>query len=206
MQMRINTIVVLALITSVVGCGSSSSTAVDPNTIVGVLVDAPVNSISIGEGVQLSATVYTKAGATTSTASAVWTSSAPTVASIDQTGKVTGIAPGSTTITVVRAGVTGTFPLAVGANGVPFTKDTLYALAQSFSPTTLTITQNTFITFSFSGGTDHTVIFRKTNPVGSPADVQRLSSGNFQRRFTLKGTFVFDDTLRAGMSGTIVVQ
>lgn len=96
------------------GCGGSSSDGpgiVNAPAVVAVTVSQPaVNPIDIGGTVQLTVEVQAQNGAPTTVR---WSSSAPNVATVDQSGLVTGVTGGQATITATsvynasRAGSAG---------------------------------------------------------------------------------------------------
>jgi hypothetical protein len=72
-----------------------------------VEVTPPSGSISVTTTVQLTATPKDASGASLSGRSIVWSSVATSVASVNSTGLVTGVLPGSTTITATSEGQSG---------------------------------------------------------------------------------------------------
>jgi plastocyanin len=83
--------------------------------------------------------------------------------------------------------------------------NTVCMRASTFSPTQLTVTAGTDVTFSNNSGIEHNVVF---DPPLSPnvADVGDITSGTAVRSFSTAGTFAFHCTIHAGMSGKIVVN
>jgi uncharacterized protein YjdB len=82
-----------------VACGDDV-TVQDPPTppppgVTSVTVAPAQANITIGQNVVFAASVIADAGVSTAV---TWTSSAPTIATVDGTGKVTGVAAGTTTI------------------------------------------------------------------------------------------------------------
>jgi DNA/RNA endonuclease G (NUC1) len=70
-----------------------------------LLADAA--TVTLGSTIQLSATPQDANGQTVSTATLSWSSSDPTIASVDATGKVTGVAPSATAVTITATAVDG---------------------------------------------------------------------------------------------------
>ena len=112
----------------------------------------PVESVSLdktslelteGETAQLNATVLPE---TATNRNVTWSSNAPGVATVDSSGKVTAVAPGTATITVTTAdgGKTATCVVTVTAATVPVTGVTLSQTQASLyynrTPNTLTLT------------------------------------------------------------------
>jgi glycosidase len=77
------------------------------------------NSVIVGNEITLTATT-TFSNNTTSTTGAIWTSSVPSVAKVDGTGKITGLTAGITKIKAVRSGVSHEVTVIVAAtlNGI----------------------------------------------------------------------------------------
>jgi plastocyanin len=78
-------------------------------------------------------------------------------------------------------------------------------LSASFTPTTLTVTTNTTVSFINNSGLAHDVNFDGTRPAGV-ADIPVHSTGTNSRTFTTVGRFAFHCSQHAGMNGEIVVN
>lgn len=90
--------------------GSSAATvipAIDP-TVQTVTVAPPSFSLAQGNTQQLVATAWNPNGIALTGKLFSWVSSAPSIASVNSTGVVTALAPGSATITAICEGVSGT--------------------------------------------------------------------------------------------------
>jgi uncharacterized protein YjdB len=86
------------------GCGGSSST----DTVASVNVTPTSSSVSVNGQQQFTANALDSNGTTVSGQTFTWTSSSPSVASISTAGIATGVAPGSTQVTALTAGITST--------------------------------------------------------------------------------------------------
>lgn len=73
----------------------------------------------------------------------------------------------------------------------------------AFSPTSVTITKGGTVTWNNSGSTAHNVTFTSQ---GAPAGVGNFTSGSKTVTFPNSGTFQYQCTNHAGMSGTVTVQ
>lgn len=187
------------------GDGGSGSPVTPPPTprVTTVTVTAPSPTLTVGGKLQLGATALDQSGKPMSGLAAIWSSSAPTVASVNaSTGEVTGVAPGIATITATIAGVAGSATLAVSAT--PAAKDSVFMLPQSFAPPFLTIKQHEAVAFVFDRQIQHNVIFRQA--AGAPADIPITTNRVVNRVFDRTGVFVFDCTVHPGMTGQITVQ
>jgi len=106
---------VALLLTGLAACGGGSGggspttpTPVTPAPTVASLSISPATDlVTIQGAVALSATA-TMSDGTTKAASGTWASDAPSIATVDGTGKVTGIAPGQATVTVTYENVKAT--------------------------------------------------------------------------------------------------
>ena len=77
------------------------------------------------------------------------------------------------------------------------------ATANTFSPSTVTIARGGTVTWTF-GARPHNVTFGATT--GAPAGVPTTTNAQVARQFPTAGSFGYDCTLHAGMSGTVVVR
>ena len=99
-----------------------------------------------------------------------------------------------------------TSPSTPGTPGTPVTpaaNEVIATTSNTFTPSTLTISKGTTVTFTFQA-TQHNVNFGST--AGAPANISNTANSGVQRLFANAGTFGYDCTLHAGMSGTIVVN
>ncbi len=83
--------------------------------VAGVTVSPATGSVGVGGSVGLSATTTDANGNALAGRAVAWTSSASTIARVDQAGVVTGVAAGSATITATSEGVTGSATVRVVA-------------------------------------------------------------------------------------------
>ena len=136
----------------------------------------------------------------------VFTSSSASVAEVDGSGTVLGIAQGSTTINVslTLGGVTRTATVATAVTGtLPFQTGVSTTSGDIFTPSKVAISRGGQVTWTF-GVTEHTVVF---SGVGSP---NGITSGGFSsshsRTFAQAGNFSYVCTIHAGMSGQVIVR
>lgn len=106
-----------AAITITAKLGAISGTAtltVNPSVLASIAV-APVHPLPIAPGAtqSFSATGTFTDGTTAAPSSPAWSTSNPSVATVDGTGKATGVGPGSTLITVTSGGISGSVTLNV---------------------------------------------------------------------------------------------
>lgn len=86
-----------------------------PAPVRSVRITAPVTTLRVGDGVALSATPLDSTGQPLAGRAVTWSTSQPAVATVGSTGVVTGVAPGTVTITAMSEGITATQELSVTA-------------------------------------------------------------------------------------------
>jgi plastocyanin len=126
-------------------------------------------------------------------------------ATVDGGGTVTAVAVGSATITVrvttVDGTRTATSVITVGTQTFP-SAETVTLGGSSFSPQTVDIAVNGTVTWTNSSGIEHNVTFLAP----SITDIPNHLSGSNSRTFNTVGSFGYDCTIHAGMSGTVIVH
>jgi len=134
--------------------------------------------------------------------SATYTTGNAAIATVTASGVVTGVAVGTTQITV--SGTVGTVTKTATVNvvvTVPSATATVAAtIANEFNPATAFITAGGTVTWTFA--TTHNVVFG----TGGPANIGDTSSGSVSRTFPNAGTFTYQCTIHTGMSGSIEVK
>jgi plastocyanin len=167
-------------------------------------------TIETGETRQLTPVARDAQGGTIVGASGyTYTSSSATVASVNGTGLVTGVAAGQATITVslTRSGVTKTTTstATIQTPGpAPQTADVLAGNDNTFAPNRVVVAIGGTVTWTF-GTVQHNVQFRGTT--GAPANIPNSTANQaVARTFGTAGTFDYDCNLHAGMNGRVVVR
>jgi hypothetical protein len=129
-------ICLLAIIVSLAGCGGKSSTSTGPPATITITPQKAF--ISPNQQVSFSATAQDSSGNTLTSVTFAWTSSAPSVASIDNTGLALGRSTGSTQITASAFGAGNAL-----VTSAPATLTVTQPIASiSISPPTATIAVN----------------------------------------------------------------
>jgi hypothetical protein len=105
---RLGVAAVLAILT--LACGSSSE---PPPPVATIQLSPGDDTVRIGDATQLSATLMDASGEILSGRTVTWTSGSPDVASVTQTGLVTGVTEGTATITATSETKTGTASIRV---------------------------------------------------------------------------------------------
>jgi plastocyanin len=93
-----------------------------------------------------------------------------------------------------------------GGGGDTCPAGTVCMRAASFNPTSLTVANNTTVTFSNNSNVDHNVVFDPPLPAAT-ANIGLISYGSVATRtFGTVGTYTFHCTIHNGMIGQVVVQ
>jgi len=172
----------LALLSSctlafVVACGGYSS---GPPPVATVDVSAPPASIVVGQSAQLSATAKDAKGNTLTGKTATWSTSSATIATVSSAGLVTGVAPGTASITATIDGKAGSQPVTIVP---PPVASVTVSLASSTVPTGQN-TQATAVTRDAANNvlTGRNVAWSSSNPliasVSSAGLVTGLTTGS----------------------------
>ncbi len=164
-------------------------------------------SIGIGGTVALQASARdAKGSAIAAAAGATYTTGAAGTAIVSSAGVVTGIAPGATVITasLTRDGTTATATAAITVVRPVAAASAVEVTTPNFNFVAPTVTLAVGGTVTWSTGTvGHNVTFSAVT--GAPANIATAASTSTARTFTTAGTFPYNCTLHAGMTGTIVV-
>jgi hypothetical protein len=95
------------------GQSGTAAITVVPPPVASVIVTPTTSSITEIQTLQLAAVTKTPGGATVTGRAVTWTSSAPTIATVNSAGLVSGVSPGSVNITATSEGVTGSAALTI---------------------------------------------------------------------------------------------
>jgi plastocyanin len=197
------------LLTLAVGsaCGGGESIGPTDNTVTTVTISGQ-NKVAPGSTVQL-ATVARNAGGTTITGlSTSWSSSATSVATVNSSGLVSGLTNGSAEITGTVSGVSGKMTVLVAP--IAASNDVQIDVANggytTFSPDVVTVNVGGTVTWKFTleAYEIHNVTFDPAT--GVPANIPDTPNGSVSRTFGTVGTFNYQCTRHAGMTGKVVVQ
>lgn len=135
----------------------------------------------------------------------VWTSQNPAVAEVDGSGQVFAVSAGSTQLTasLTRNGVTKTANVTVNVTGTLPTNAAVQAGNDNqFSPRVVAIARTGTVTWTF-GSVAHNVTLGGGN---APASISDIASASVPRTFNNNGTFAYQCTIHAGMTGTVYVR
>lgn len=116
--MRFHSLLAVAAIVALGACGASNGSTTPVRPVAKVAVAGSSTTLNVGQTTQLTATATDAAGATIANPGiVVWTSSATTVATVDQSGKVTAVGAGTAIVTADAGGVKGTLSIKVNLVG-----------------------------------------------------------------------------------------
>jgi len=110
----------MAAVIVAVACGDDDKTLTGTAAVAAVTVTAPSAAMFVGATSQLTATTKDASGNVVTGADVTWSSSSNTIATVSSSGLVTGVAPGTVTITATSNGKTGTTNLTVASKIVTF--------------------------------------------------------------------------------------
>lgn len=190
-------------LTLAASCGGGTEPVQD-NSVALVTITSSATTIAPGATVQLNATAKTAAGATVGGLTPTWSSSNQAVATVNTSGLVTAVANGVATITATMGGVSGTRVITV-QTVTPVPAATVDAGSNNaFSPPQVDLTVGGTVTWQFTGVNSHNVTFGAT--AGAPANIPNQTTGSVSRTFNTVGTFSYNCTNHAGMTGTVIVH
>lgn len=207
-----NRTMAVVLAGSVLACGGGGGGGTTPPPPPPATLDrinvSPV-SVSVGAGQTQALTVQgvSASGVAVSGVNFTYVSANTGVATVSSVGRVTGLAAGTTSITVtgtagsvsrtanVPVTVTGSLPTAVSVIAGASTND--------FTPSEVAIARGGTVTWSFPG-IQHNVDFQ--GATGAPANIGNTGSGNSAARtFNSAGSFGYICSLHSGMAGSVFV-
>lgn len=183
---------------------ASATIRIDATAIVTNITVAPATlALDVGGTGQLTATVTVGNNASQQV---TWSTGTASVATVDQSGKVTGVAAGTATIRATAQADATKFAesvVTVTLATFPTTAQVTATTLSSFAPPTVDIARGGSVTWVFQSLT-HNVTFAGT--AGAPNDIGNSTSVSVTRTFNTAGSFGYICTLHGGMSGTVVVH
>ena len=193
----------IAVILFIPACGGGGGPTVTPaGPVTTVSITDPSSAVALGGTMQLAASATDANGNVVTGLTAAWTTSNPAVATVSSNGLVSGISVGSATITATISGIAGSTGVTVAPAGATATVQA--NTSQHFVPAQVDITAGGTVTWQFSTLT-HNVTF-SGSAAGTPANIPDTFSASVSRSFTTAGTFAYQCTIHAGMTGTVVVH
>lgn len=141
------------------------------------------------------------------TRTVTWTTSNPSVATINAAGIITGVGIGLIDVqaTVADGAVPKTASQQLIVEGIPgaASSASVNMAPQAFLPFETTVKQGGTVNFVFPT-LAHNVFWDRVR-TGSPADINTVSDQTVSRTFPTVGVFGYKCTLHPGMDGTIIV-
>ena len=187
------------------GCGGGNGDPPTGNTVfASVSVDPANPTVIVGLTTQLTATAKDQNGGNMSGATFAYQSNNQAIATVTNTGLVTGVAAGTARIAVTGtiAGVSKTMNVDVNVADAGPSATVIATAGSQFDPRQVAITRQGTVTWQFN--LLHNVTF--DNVSGAPADIADKGSGSESRQFNTAGTFTYHCTIHNGMNGTVVVK
>jgi len=102
-----------AVSVALAACGSDGPTGPSPTTVTAIVVAAPAPTMQVGTTMAAKARLLNSQGDSVMGKAPKWSTSSAAVATVDQNGVITAVAPGSVDITASADKATGSFPLIV---------------------------------------------------------------------------------------------
>ena len=150
MRVRTAEVLVLAMVASACADGRGGDLQ-EPGAVASVTVTAPETTIQVGHAVQLTATARDEGGVVLEGRTVEWTTAGGNVASVSQTGLVTGVGQGEVEIRATIDGVVGSVALVV----VPLPPVAVATVSVTAPATTVPVNQTLQLTATArdAGGT-----------------------------------------------------
>lgn len=181
--------------------GQAAITVTAP-TLNSISLDPPTSSLSVGGTVDLTATGNFSNGISTVPydTHVTWTSSSPSVATVESHGVVTAVGAGTATISASAGGVTGTATVTVTAPAPTFDP----ALVGRWEFIDVTGTWGSFYTFNANGTFDYSLIYLNHDVCINTSKRVATRSGTFSSapgKIILNITTSFDDVFDCNGNG-----
>ncbi len=177
------------------------------STFTTLSVSPATPSIVLGDTVRLRATPRDQFGnAMTGLPEPTFSSSDPSIGSVDPTGLVTGAGGGTAVVTasLTHQGITATAQATVSVTTAQSGNQTVTTPNNSFDPQSVTIAAGGTVTWQFSEAV-HNVTFGSSGPPGG--NIPDQDPGNaVSRTFTTAGTYGYECTRHNGMTGQVMVE
>lgn len=208
MQKLTRSLLAIGAVVGLAACGDDVTVTQPISTVTGVTVSPSAATIKVGEDVVFSAALQTT-GTVTNTA-VNWSSANQAIASVDATGKVHGVAPGTTTIRAVSQANTS----ATGAGAVTVVAPGVQSV--SVTPNTATVvasgTINATATVNRDAGVSGAVKWTSSNAAVATVSTAAATSDPITITGVAAGTAVItatsdaDATKSASLSVTVTPQ
>jgi plastocyanin len=192
-----------------IGCGDDDGTDVTVTTTLDrVTVTSPTVTVQAGQQVTITPSGVDANNGTVTGVTFSYSSGSGNIAFVSSDGVVTGLAAGTSQITVTgtKGSVTKTTTVTVTVTGTLANAAAVVAGATSnvFTPAFVAVARGGTVSWTFPG-TQHNVTFSAAT--GAPANIPNTANSTtpIARTFSTAGTFNYTCTLHAGMNGTVMV-
>ena len=193
------------------GCGGGGAVTSAPSQpmLTSVSLSPTTATIAVGETYQLQANPKDQFGLPIAAGPTVtFATGDPGVATVNGTGLISAVAPGTATITASATmdGVTrtATCQVTVTAAPPPGSATVISTAGFAFSPATVTIAVNDSVTWRFVEAPHNVTFAAAAPPAGNVATQQ--PGAQVTLVFTTAGTYSYECTIHTGMRGEVVVQ
>ena len=196
-----------AVVVIVAGCGGGGNGTTPPATVASVVISpGTAQSMSVGSTRSFNASARDAQNNVLSGRTIAWTVNQPSRLSVNPaTGNSTtasALAEGAVVLTATSEGVPGTVSITVTAGTFPSEQTVNATAALTFQPQRADISAGGRVTWNFA--IEHNVTFGSNAPPGG--NIPNTSSGSVSRDFPTAGTYGYNCTLHAGMTGEVVVH
>lgn len=196
--------VAIASLAAACGGGGNGGGGTGPDRVFTTLVVQPASAtVIVGQTTPLTAIARDQNNSNMSGLTVTWQSNNTSIATVNASGVVTGVAAGTATITangtVGSVTKSGNATVTVSATA-PQSAIVVATAATTFDPASVTIARNGTVTWQFN--LEHNVTWSGS---GTPANIPNTSTGTVSRTFPNAGTFNYGCTLHPGMNGSVTV-
>jgi uncharacterized protein YjdB len=181
-----------------VGAGPANPTV----AVASVAVTLNASSLTVGQTTQGNVTTKDASGNVLTGRTIVWTTSDPTIASVDGSGVLTALKAGSVTVTATSEGKSGTAPLTVTA---PANTPTPAASMTLTVAPTITVGQSAQATVTLKDANGNVLTGRTVNWVSSDASIVSVSSSGVVAALKAGGVTI-TASVDGGVSASAVVS
>ncbi|MBI3569128.1 MAG: Ig-like domain-containing protein [Gemmatimonadetes bacterium] len=197
----------LALVVGLAACGGGARDVaapvvpVGPPVLTSISISIASNHILKDRTTQVTASPRDQNGAAIA-APVTFSSSDASTASVDATGQVYGVNPGTATILAKSGSVSSGVQVLVTLYEYPLAA-TVETGAASFAPAQVDVHVGGAVSWQFNS-VAHTVIFDAVS--GAPQNIPTTHDLIVTRTFSSVGTFGYQCNIHAGMTGVVVVH
>jgi uncharacterized protein YjdB len=188
--------------------GSATITVTFTPVLTSLSLTPPTPTVFVGLTTQITAIAQDQKGGNMAGATFTYQSSDQTRASVSNTGLVTGVAAGTSSITVTGtiASVTKSASVDVTVRATKLTASVTATTGNVFEPQVVLITRGGTVTWTFNAL--HNVVFTPygRNFYSTPANIPNTSSGSVSRRFPAIGTYPYRCSIHPSMIGYVEVR